>query len=467
MLKLKRLRIDSYRNVKPGTELHFDDGVNLILGTNGSGKTTLLGLLAAVCGLRFSELEQEEFALEFEVRGEDVRWTVHIESRASTPDGRAAPQIYRIEARLDDRSYCVEGSPGRYRKLAPVAEDSFTELEIQGDFTVLYHLLKAKQHWSREAFRELKALGLEMKARTGPEEQRERTEASLAEIDARLKKREHALDRMDASFDDFFTGSFFRFDEGLSTFYAVTGQQAPSAGNAGPHPLESLLVFTRDEKQNLGLGKSPRSPSKLSLPYRFLTGLVSPAADGTLRELIPSAELPFLAKACELLGFARATLHPNIASTQRGKDGELKVRLTGLEFRFYRADGTFLHHDLLSYGQKRLLAFLLYLAAYQDFIVADELVNGLHHRWIAACMEAIGDRQAFLTSQNPLLFEHVEFDSVEQVQARFITCKTELVDGAEQMIWQNMPRADAEIFYKAYRAEVEHVGDILISRGLW
>jgi energy-coupling factor transporter ATP-binding protein EcfA2 len=61
-VKLKRLKINQYRNVRPGTELHFDDGVNLVLGQNGSGKTTLLGLLSMVCGWYFEELEDEEFA---------------------------------------------------------------------------------------------------------------------------------------------------------------------------------------------------------------------------------------------------------------------------------------------------------------------------------------------------------------------------------------------------------------------
>ncbi len=82
-------------------------------------------------------------------------------------------------------------------------------------------------------------------------------------------------------------------------------------------------------------------------------------------------------------------------------------------------------------------------------------------------MQAIGDRQAFLTSQNPLLFEYVEFESIEQVETRFITCRSELVDGAEQLVWQNMPREDAERFYRGYQADIESIGDILINRGLW
>jgi len=141
--------------------------------------------------------------------------------------------------------------------------------------------------------------------------------------------------------------------------------------------------------------------------------------------------------------------------------------MAGFHFQFNSRDGRSIPHKHLSYGQKRLLAFYYYLACNESFVIADELVNGLHHSWIKACMDAIGERQAFLTSQNPLLFEHVEFDSIEQVQARFITCKSELVDGAEQLVWQNMPRDDAERFYRGYEADIEGIGDILINRGLW
>jgi energy-coupling factor transporter ATP-binding protein EcfA2 len=66
-VKLKRLKINQYRNVRPGTELHFDDGVNLVLGQNAAGKTTLLSLLSAVSRSAFEELSHEEFDLEYEL----------------------------------------------------------------------------------------------------------------------------------------------------------------------------------------------------------------------------------------------------------------------------------------------------------------------------------------------------------------------------------------------------------------
>lgn len=157
--------------------------------------------------------------------------------------------------------------------------------------------------------------------------------------------------------------------------------------------------------------------------------------------------------------------------TREAKSSAFALRqftIEGFTFHFTLEEGNVIHHDLLSFGQKRLFSFFYHLCCNEHFVIADELVNGLHHRWIEACMEAIGDRQAFLTSQNPLLFDYIpDFTSAEQVQSRFITCKTEVVDGAEQLVWQNLSQADAEMFFDAYCAEIEPVGEILITRGLW
>src|SRR6188508_3296367 len=67
MLKLKRLRIDKFRNVTPGTELRFSDGFNVLLGQNGTGKTTLLELISMVVRSNFDKLAREEFAVEYEI----------------------------------------------------------------------------------------------------------------------------------------------------------------------------------------------------------------------------------------------------------------------------------------------------------------------------------------------------------------------------------------------------------------
>jgi hypothetical protein len=51
-------------------------------------------------------------------------------------------------------------------------------------------------------------------------------------------------------------------------------------------------------------------------------------------------------------------------------------------------------------------------------------VNGLHHRRIATSIEAIGQRQAFLTSQNPLLLDYIPIASADEVRRSFVLCVT-------------------------------------------
>ena len=80
--KLKRLKINKYRSIKPGTELRFADGINVLLGKNGSGKTTLLNLLAMVVSGNFYPIRREEFSLEYEfgLADNSARFIVKIQN---------------------------------------------------------------------------------------------------------------------------------------------------------------------------------------------------------------------------------------------------------------------------------------------------------------------------------------------------------------------------------------------------
>ncbi len=94
-------------------------------------------------------------------------------------------------------------------------------------------------------------------------------------------------------------------------------------------------------------------------------------------------------------------------------------------------------------------------------------MNGLHHRWITASIEAIGQRQAFLTSQNPLLLDYIPFPSADAVEKSFVLCSSEPREGRPAWIWENMSKEDAQELFSAYEVGVEHVSEILQSRGLW
>lgn len=143
------------------------------------------------------------------------------------------------------------------------------------------------------------------------------------------------------------------------------------------------------------------------------------------------------------------------------------IQISSFVFRFWWEDGTHITHERLSYGQKRLLTFFYYLACNPHIVIADELVNGLHHRWITAAIEAIGQRQAFLTSQNPLLLDYIPITSADEVRRSFVLCRGEPCAGRPGWIWENMSEEDATELFSAYEVGIEHVSEIFQSRGLW
>jgi hypothetical protein len=106
------------------------------------------------------------------------------------------------------------------------------------------------------------------------------------------------------------------------------------------------------------------------------------------------------------------------------------------------------------------------LACNEQIAVADELVNGMHHEWIDYCLNhACGDRQMFYTSQNPLLLDSLSFESVREVSERLIACRWNQEEKC--FVWENLSAQTAADFFRLYKAGVQHVSDILRTRGWW
>jgi energy-coupling factor transporter ATP-binding protein EcfA2 len=420
-VKLKWLKIHQYRNVQPGTELRFDDGINLVLGQNGSGKTTLLGLITRVVSTDFSELEEVPFDLEYQLTLDEVHTIVRI---TNSPSEEIPASSYIYEASIT----------------SPAGASSLTVRGTTDDLTIT----------------------IDGHAKHFPPEPPFRAEFLPNAIDN--------LIGADSPFpgiaDRLYTRLVNKFDESLDCFLAMTGR-SPVTQHAGtPAPAWMQL------RQHNGRKAFPRSRKFTPLALAPLVPEAQGQPAGEFHIIVDSENqvgaLRFLSIAAKLMGAEEATWRPQVVQSDMHPSGKWQTfDVQGSAFTFTRQGNRRISHDLLSYGQKRLLAYYYYLDCTQDFVIADELVNGLHHRWIAACMKAIGDRQAFLTSQNPLLFEHVEFKSIEQVQACFITCKSKLVEGAEQLVWKNMSERDARNFFESYQVGIESPGDILMIRGLW
>jgi len=103
-VKLKRLKIETYRNVAPGTVLEFNDGFNVLLGQNGTGKTTLLKLIAMVTASRFGSLKETAFSISYTLVSSSASIDVTIENAHDNANQSLYENFswsYRIELKAD------------------------------------------------------------------------------------------------------------------------------------------------------------------------------------------------------------------------------------------------------------------------------------------------------------------------------------------------------------------------------
>ena len=208
----------------------------------------------------------------------------------------------------------------------------------------------------------------------------------------------------------------------------------------------------------------------MSLPT-WLPGLIRKrVARGPLADVLDihpeEIERSFLARFIALAGFSAGKFRVELLE-KRSYEGGGRLEFGRFGFSFVRRDGSLLSQEHLGHGQKRLLSFLYYLDVNEDFVIADELANGLHPRQVEACMREIGDRQAFLTSQNPLLFEHIPLASAEDFRASLIHCGVGFHDGRERWVWSHPTGAVATKLFGAHREGGTPLGALLRTHGLW
>lgn len=412
MLKLRWLRIERFKNVLPGTEIRFSDGFNVLLGQNGTGKTTLLELISSVVRCDFGDLQGEDFAIEYEMAVGEVIINVSLRNQ-----------------RQEASNLLVEQERWRPSMVARIAETNGSEilLEVENG-----HLQVNKKHVDEPRMGHLLSRG------------------TIA-----LYVAEHGLGAVLVPLMTSF--ETVRFDESLDVFRRMLAplRAVPVMVFRLPLPLRILPDVSRNSS-------IPRSIWPKLLPFFQKDPVAS-------HFVFSDRDIEFLASAVRIMGFASGQAHLDVLARRSRSETVEDVEIGNLTFRFQFEEGgvDMISHDRLSYGQKRLLTFFCYLDMCPDVVIADELVNGLHHAWIAAAVDAMGARQAFLTSQNPLLLDYLPIISPEQVLSSFIFCRAERRDGQPRWVWENMSEEDAAELFAAYEVGIEHVSEILQSRGLW
>ena len=476
MVRLKRFKIHHHPLVVPGLELRFGDRFNLLLGRNGTGKTTLLRWIDMALRFNFSDLEDQDFHFEYDLETETYGLRVEVAHGTQEVDAGGTMTFLGIEENRETRWH--------YRLRWKDATSPFPHLEV-----------------TCENGRTLVTV--------------EETEESGKDVTWRLED-QHALRRSPkADLEDVF--EYTQPHQGLrdSRFLSrVCNAITQARGRADSVPLVSpenpklSLRFSealqwwqdfltsarpvvRYQKYSMPEGAWPEvsveipSGATVAFALKLLDDGVGVRSVGRpLAILFPEfeaeewrdgkTELSFghigigvLERAVEALALA------SVKFSLRLSAGDRKPQIVTNEYdepSFFvtRKDGTGFSFDGLSFGQQRLFAFLCYLEVWpQGPVLADELPNGLHHGMIDYCLDAIGDRQAYLATQNPLLVDHIGFESAREVRDSFLLCDTKEEDGRELWDWHPMSDDEAEAFFKDYQVGIQHVNEILRMRGLW
>jgi energy-coupling factor transporter ATP-binding protein EcfA2 len=412
MLKLQWFQVHQFRSVRPGTRLTFSPSFNVLLGENGTGKTTLLELVAAAASSDFSALRQDAFDLEYELGSETGRITVRVRNEAGSTEAAGLTMDIVIAPR--DMAW----------PLVIRREGQQVTVSRQDDASDVVHERIAPEVGGR-LWLVLMSGGIAWVEKTG--------EGTAAVEPLLAMAREVSAQ-----------AGLGRFDEGLAYFEQL---------------YQVELRLSRRAEGVLATGTGLASED-------LLDGLrkVAAAQWGSERYVLPAGSIPFLRDSAALLGFssAEAVLSP-LPTQPQGKYETLS--LGHLELVFSGPDGQRISARRLGYGQRRLVAFQHYLAHARAVVVADELAHALHPRQLRACVEELGPRQSFLTSQSPLLLESLTFDSPEQVRSTFVSCRRDAADG--ELVWEDVSLEAAGEFFTAWQAAPHRVGELLQARGLW
>lgn len=419
-LRLRSLKVHAFRDVRPGTELHFGSGFHLVLGKNGAGKSTLLELLAAVSTLDFGGAFFAETPFHVEASFEVGNIALHAEMRRTfeiqrvksvgdryieLPPRDEAEAILRVEQLNEPFSRWMVARTGEEARVSPTDPRRAEEAKSSS-----YTSMKL------DPLRLSVALALALGASAEGDESYAFLSDDVAK--AWLHVSLHP-------------GTGAPFDEALGALHLMVGKglTVVRAGDVGP--------------------PSPWLPPSLDFKAQ---------GEPVERDL---SEHPLLKAAAACLGYDGAKLYFG-----PGASGKFGWTYSAPSFQFFREGNAVRRHDQLSFGQQRLFSFAWYLACNPDLAIADELVNGLHSEWIDWCIEAIGDRQCFLTSQNPLLVDAVPLGSEEDIRRGIILCEASRASG--ELSWRQLDDRESELIARALgQSRLDLLSDLLHALDLW
>lgn len=409
--RLAWLHIHSLDDIRD-QRARFDRGINIILGKNGVGKTTLLEVLARCLSWDFTPWADRVFDVEYRYELGEWFWNVRVknERNGAREDGRPKfRSTIELHARFEEFELRIEVTDRKLRRSINGQQSEF-DYEM-GLYTFFVLAAGVDDPWAN-------TVGVIM-APCG-------AGRNLVRFDEGL---------------DVFRSLVFQDSDARKVRMQFGGESAPWREGAprllGDHlwnelPTAPAIARSREEPVRA-------SAKQLKIPPSVLESLNVVELDAS---------------------FGRPEIERKGSITE--------VRLSSLAFFMKRKNGDILKHTSWSWGQKRLVAFALYLAANPDYVVADELVNGMHHEWIELCLREIGDRQCFFTSQNPILVDFIELRSVQQVSDAFVLCHAEEAsDGGVVRTLRNLTTAEAQRLWDARSVGLQSTSEIMRFNGWW
>jgi energy-coupling factor transporter ATP-binding protein EcfA2 len=410
-MRLTRLKIIRHRWCAP-TELFLGAKRQLVLGPNGSGKTKLLELIAKVCRAVPDELSAEPLEVEADFEGAEGKGELRVHSRGY--------DLTWVNPRFGDEARKKYAITVSFTTKASSDWRSIPELEVNQDTREL------ENEGERFRIDSETSVWLDLR-RFG----RNRDVNFLGD---------HPVVMLG------FLMGLRRFDESLGV-YADMAQTEVKMNYADE---ESVAVY----------GQS--NGAIRWIPTGTVAGGVEQRRASTLRVM----PVPNIIRAATLLGYrsdVEVELRYRRPTEGQGLGGAL---FDSPELYLFKGDVRVRATDL-SFGEKRVLSFMAYLNANPHIVIADELMNGLHHSLGLALLDEIGDRQAFLATHEPVLMDAVDFESADELRRSLILCRRNPDPKGPPFVWTQLSPEEAAEVFPYYPKSLMHGSQILKHWELW
>lgn len=466
---LRKLKIERYRSVEGPVELSFTDGPVFLLGQNGAGKTTLLKLLnrVMVCDIA-GLIDEGDLCLE---------WTIE---RGGPAEGRHQLTV-RVHSWWAPASQSADWT-GDHETFGPdrVASRRAWEVQLQVSANLKDSSPSGPRDvWSAVRNTESQAASWELRFHSSG------AVAVSSEIDAPVTTWPSARPTdphfLSVWLDFLLSGRMAPHDParsdrgslGASLWYltaAITGSERPFDEALATYRAISLGQGDLGERAK---GRMTQAGLEVEFVPLDVAARMDPADPGNVTFIVRAGRV-------EWLDPPPPTVVETLSATWLGADrvdfdldsydqDETGARTwTAFPFAVHWPGGLIHQHSSLSFGQKRLVAFLWYATVTPEApIFTDELTNGLHAGWVRQIVDWLGDRQAFHAIQNPLLLDRSGPGARESLEGRFVFCHVNTREGKRRWSWRNPTAAECDTVWGAWETGFQQLSEVLLSEGLW